>query len=47
MKQEYIIKIRLSDRNRNFVEIIEQIKNFLKERDGVEDFCLYREVNDY
>jgi len=45
MEEEYIIKIKLSDRNRNFGEITEQIEKFLKERDGVEDFCLYKEVD--
>lgn len=36
MKKKYFIEVNIYDTDGNFDEILEQIKHFLLERDGVE-----------
>ncbi len=48
MRRKYLIKINAYDTNRNFGEILDQIKKFLIERDGVEllDISVIEKVHD-
>lgn len=45
MKKTFEIKVRfkLCDRNRNFGEITSSIKEAMRSRDGVDDFCVLEE----
>lgn len=44
MRAEYIIKLKLHDSNKNFGETLETIEKFIKERDGVLEVNLFKEL---
>ena len=44
MKQKYINELELCDRNRNFGEILNGLKEFLQERDGIGIINFYRKM---
>lgn len=41
MKQKYIIELRLCDRNRNFGEILDGLKELLTRIDGIDEAIIY------
>jgi len=41
VKLKYIIELELCDRNRNFGEILDGLKEFLTRRDGIDKAIIY------